>query len=78
MRRDRHFKLVIFDLDGTLTQERSIREYIHKRLDKWHGFAEEYQKKFLAGGISYERFCELLDWMRSSDVTKFEPVITNN
>jgi len=54
-----HFKLVIFDLDGTLTQERSIWEYIHKRLGKWYGFAEEYQKQFLNGEISYERFCEL-------------------
>jgi phosphoserine phosphatase len=53
------FKLVIFDLDGTLTQERSIWEYIHKQLGKWFGFAEEYQKKFLAGEISYDRFCEL-------------------
>ena len=53
------FKLAIFDLDGTLTQERSIWEYIHKQLGKWYGFAEEYQNQFLAGSISYERFCEL-------------------
>jgi phosphoserine phosphatase len=53
------FKLVIFDLDGTLTQERSIWEYIHKQLGKWYGFAEEYQRKFLTGEISYDRFCEL-------------------
>jgi phosphoserine phosphatase len=52
------FRLAIFDLDGTLTRERSIWEYIHKRLDKWYGFAEDYQKKFLAGEISYEEFCE--------------------
>ena len=52
------FKLVIFDLDGTLTQERSIWEYIHKRLGKWYGFAEEYQKQFLASEISYDEFCE--------------------
>lgn len=52
------FKLVIFDLDGTLTQERSIWEYIHIRLGKWYGFAEEYQKQFLVGKISYEEFCE--------------------
>ena len=50
--------MVIFDLDGTLTQERSIWEYIHKRLGKWFGFAEEYQKQFLAGKISYEEFCD--------------------
>ena len=60
MRAERNpcFKLVIFDLDGTLTRERSIWEYIHKRLGKWYGFAENYQKQFLAGKISYEEFCE--------------------
>ena len=58
MKENRRFKLVIFDLDGTLTQERSIWEYIHKRLGKWYGFAEEYQNQFLAGEISYEEFCE--------------------
>ena len=58
MQEDRNFKLVIFDLDGTLTRERSIWEYIHIRLGKWYGFAEEYQKQFLAGKISYEEFCE--------------------
>jgi phosphoserine phosphatase len=58
MEKNRQFKLVIFDLDGTLTQERSIWEYIHKQLGKWYGFAEEYQNQFLAGEISYEEFCE--------------------
>jgi len=59
MKENQRFKLVIFDLDGTLTQERSIWEYIHKQLRKWYGFAEQYQNQFLAGEISYERFCEL-------------------
>ena len=58
MKKKGRFKLIIFDLDGTLTQERSIWEYIHKRLGKWYGFAEEYQNQFLAGYISYEEFCE--------------------
>jgi len=58
MKENRRFKLVIFDLDGTLTQERSIWEFIHKRLGKWYGFAEDYQNQFLAGKISYEAFCE--------------------
>jgi len=58
VKENRRFKLVIFDLDGTLTQERSIWEYIHKKLGKWYGFAEEYQDLFLAGKISYEEFCE--------------------
>lgn len=54
----KHYRLVIFDLDGTLTQKRSIWEHIHKQLGKWYGFAEEYQNQFLAGKISYEEFCE--------------------
>ncbi len=58
MPKNREFKMVIFDLDGTLTRERSIWEYIHIRLGKWYGFAEEYQKEFLARKISYEEFCE--------------------
>ena len=58
MEKKGQFKLVIFDLDGTLTQERSIWEYIHKKLGKWYGFAEEYQDLFLAGKISYKEFCE--------------------
>jgi phosphoserine phosphatase len=58
MKKKERYKLVIFDLDGTLTQERSIWEYIHKQLGKWYGFAEEYQNQFLAGEISYEEFCE--------------------
>jgi phosphoserine phosphatase len=57
MEKKKHYRLVIFDLDGTLTQERSIWEYIHKQLGKWYGSAEEYQKQFLADKISYEEFC---------------------
>ena len=58
MKKDQHYKLAVFDLDGTLTQERSIWEYIHKQLGKWYGFAEEYQRQFLAEKICYEEFCE--------------------
>jgi len=53
------YKLAFFDLDGTLTKEKSIWQYIHVRLGKWYGFAERYQERFLAGDISYEQFCEL-------------------
>ena len=58
MGRNSRFRLAVFDLDGTLTQERSIWEYVHKKLGKWYGFAENYQKQFLAGEISYDEFCE--------------------
>ncbi len=56
--KNQRFKLAIFDLDGTLTQERSIWEYIHKQLGKWYGFIEKYNAKFLAGEISYKELCE--------------------
>ncbi|MEW6614586.1 MAG: HAD family phosphatase [Thermodesulfobacteriota bacterium] len=53
------FKLAIFDLDGTLTKERSLWEFIHKSIGKWYGFAEEYQTQFFNNEISYEEFCRL-------------------
>jgi phosphoserine phosphatase len=59
MGKSRTYKLALFDLDGTLTKEKSIWQYIHVRLGKWYGFAERYQERFLAGDISYEQFCEL-------------------
>jgi phosphoserine phosphatase len=52
------FKLVVFDLDGTLTREKSIWEYIHRVLGTWENHAEEFQRLFLAGRISYREFCE--------------------
>ncbi len=59
MPQDSAYKLALFDLDGTLTKEKSIWQYIHVRLNKWYGFAEKYQERFLAGDITYEQFCEL-------------------
>jgi HAD superfamily phosphoserine phosphatase-like hydrolase len=53
------FKLALFDLDGTLTRERSAWEYLHRHLGVWEGNAEKYQEAFLRGEIDYTRFCEL-------------------
>jgi len=55
----RPFKLALFDLDGTLTKERSVWEYIHRRLGVWDGYAEKFQEAFLNREISYDRFCQL-------------------
>lgn len=54
-----NFKLAIFDLDGTLTKEKSLWEFIHKSIEKWYGFAENYQTQFFNDEISYEEFCRL-------------------
>ncbi len=51
--------MALFDLDGTLTKERSAWEYIHRRLGVWEGYAEKFQEAFLKGEISYDRFCRL-------------------
>jgi phosphoserine phosphatase len=59
MNRVCRFKLALFDLDGTLTKERSVWEYIHRRLGVWEGYAEKFQKAFLKGEISYDHFCRL-------------------
>jgi phosphoserine phosphatase len=53
------YKLALFDLDGTLTKERSAWEYIHRRLGVWDGYAEKFQEAFLQGEITYDRFCQL-------------------
>jgi phosphoserine phosphatase len=68
------FKLALFDLDGTLTTEKSAWEYIHRRLGVWEGKAEKFQEAFLRGDITYDEFCRLdaAIWMgmRVSEVKK--------
>jgi len=49
-------KLIAFDMDGTLTQESSSWEYIHRRFGVWTGKAEAHMAHFLAGNITYEEF----------------------
>ena len=53
------YKLIIFDIDGTITRHISSWRYIHERLGIWTNRAFRYQDDFLAGKISYRRFCEL-------------------
>lgn len=53
------YKLIIFDIDGTITRHISSWRYIHERLGLWQKRAFAYQEQFFAGKISYRRFCEL-------------------
>ena len=53
------YKLIIFDIDGTITRHVSSWRLIHEKLNIWDDMAIKYQKRFLAGKISYKRFCEL-------------------
>jgi len=53
------YKLIIFDIDGTIVKHVSSWRYIHEKLGLWDDLAYKYQKKFLGGKISYRKFCEL-------------------
>jgi phosphoserine phosphatase len=53
------YKLIVFDIDGTITRHVSSWRYIHEKLGLWDILAKKYQEQFLAGKISYRRFCEL-------------------
>ena len=53
------YKLIIFDIDGTITRHISSWRYIHEKLGLWQKRAFCYQEQFFAGKISYRRFCEL-------------------
>jgi phosphoserine phosphatase len=68
------FKLALFDLDGTLTKEKSAWEYIHRYLGVWEGYAEKFQEAFIRGEISYDDFCrrdaEIWKGMKVAEVKK--------
>lgn len=53
------YKIVVFDMDGTLTTHVSSWQLIHEKLGLWDEDACRYQEQFLKGRISYRRFCEL-------------------
>lgn len=53
------YKIVVFDMDGTLTRHVSSWQLIHEKLGMWDADASRYQEQFLKGRISYRRFCEL-------------------
>jgi phosphoserine phosphatase len=53
------YKLIVFDIDGTITRHISSWRYIHEELGLWDDIACRYQNKFLSGKISYRKFCEL-------------------
>ncbi|MFH1868923.1 MAG: HAD-IB family phosphatase [Candidatus Omnitrophota bacterium] len=53
------YKLIAFDVDGTMVKHISSWRYMHERLMLWDELAHRYQERFLAGKISYRKYCEL-------------------
>lgn len=68
------YRLIILDIDGTITRHISSWRYIHEKLGLWTRRAFRYQERFIAGKISYRKFCELdaAHWkgMRQSKIKK--------
>jgi phosphoserine phosphatase len=52
----RNADLVLFDMDGTLTEVRSPWEHIHRELGLWTGNADRHLKAFLEKRIDYPEF----------------------
>jgi phosphoserine phosphatase len=53
------YKLIVFDIDGTITRHISSWQLIHETLNLWTEQACIYQDRFLKGEISYKKFCQL-------------------
>lgn len=51
-------KLVIFDLDGTITRSPNIWKHLHSELGTWK-WAKNYAQKYRNGEISYEEWAKL-------------------
>jgi phosphoserine phosphatase len=56
MNRTRKYDLILFDMDGTLTEVRSPWQYIHERLGLWADDGDRHLKAWLAGEIDYPEF----------------------
>ncbi len=59
-------KLLLLDMDGTLTPVKSPWQYVHEEIGYWEQDGEPLLKSYLAGQISYEDFC-ILDAKSWSD-----------
>jgi phosphoserine phosphatase len=53
------YKIIIFDIDGTITRHVSSWQMIHENFSMWDELAEKYQRDFNKGKISYKKFCRL-------------------
>jgi phosphoserine phosphatase len=51
------YRLVVCDIDGTITRHISSWQFLHEKMGQWDNHAEKYQRSFLAGEIDYEEFC---------------------
>ncbi|MCP4481529.1 MAG: HAD-IB family phosphatase [bacterium] len=72
------YKLIVFDIDGTLTDNPNPWLTIHHYLSTWKDLTEKYKEVFLKGEITYEEFCklEVMHW-KGADVAEIEKLFLN-
>ena len=51
-------RLLLLDMDGTLTPVRSPWQYVHEVFGLWDGLGQDLLNAWLAGRISYLEFCD--------------------
>ncbi|MFC1566437.1 HAD-IB family phosphatase [bacterium] len=51
------YKMVVFDVDGTLTNHDSSWRYIHEQINTWENKAEQFLIVYKQGEIDYKTFC---------------------
>ncbi|MHC5035910.1 MAG: HAD family hydrolase [Planctomycetota bacterium] len=56
MESTRKFDLILFDMDGTLTEVHSPWQFIHERLGLWENLGDRHLQAWLAGEIDYLEF----------------------
>jgi phosphoserine phosphatase len=51
-------KLLLLDMDGTLTTVKSPWQFVHEQIGTWEKVGKALLARFLANEITYQQFCE--------------------
>lgn len=52
-------KLVVFDMEGTLTANPTVWEIMHQKVGTWESHGQPYWREFRAGRIDYDNFARM-------------------
>ena len=58
MKRNR-IKLVAFDMEGCLTQDPTVWEIMHRKLESWETLGLPYWERYCAGELDYDEFARM-------------------
>jgi len=68
------WKLVAFDMDGTLTTGRTLWEVMHRKWGTWESHGLPYWERYRAGGWPYDEFAamDVKSWAGAPEAMLFE------